>query len=50
MSKSFRKFIAKPRNGHWELHPFDATPVWVPAKKRPAPRRERKYPRAVLEA
>ena len=49
MSKSFRKFIAKPsRNGRWELHPFDAVPVWVPARK-PAPRRERKYPRAALE-
>jgi len=33
MSKSFKQSIKSNNKGRWELHPFDAVPVWVPAKK-----------------
>lgn len=33
MSKSF-KSIKSSKQGRWELHPFDAVPVWVPAKRK----------------
>jgi hypothetical protein len=33
MSKSFKQSIKKSAKGRWVLHPFDATPVWVPARR-----------------
>jgi len=34
MSKSFKQAVKSSKQGHWELHPFDAVPVWVPAKSK----------------
>lgn len=46
MTKAFKSEILRTngKGGKWVLHPIDATPVWVPAKKgrKPVPRRERK--------
>lgn len=45
MTKAFKSEIlgSNGKGGKWVLHPIDATPVWVPAKKRkPVTRRKRK--------
>ena len=34
MSKSFKQSIRNSKRGHWVLHPVDAVPVWVPARRR----------------
>jgi len=33
MSKSFKQSIKNSKQGRWILHPVDAVPVWVPAKR-----------------
>jgi hypothetical protein len=34
MSKSFKQSIKSSKQGRWILHPVDAVPVWVPAKRK----------------
>ena len=34
MSKSFKQSIRNSKRGYWILHPVDAVPVWVPAKRK----------------
>jgi len=33
MSKSFKQSIKNSKRGRWILHPVDAVPVWVPARR-----------------